>query len=297
VKILVFGAGAMGSLIGGRLSSRNEVTLVARPDHVRAIRRCGLRITGKTEMVSDAWAMTEAPRDRQDLVIVSTKAYDTASSVRQLRRFWPSSLFLTLQNGLRNADIIAARADRAAAGTTSHGVTFVREGVIRHAGLGDTYLGTFKKVTAAEVRELCREFTACGFPATFSDDIRRDMWMKAIVNAAINPLTAICKVENGRLLRIPQLRALMRQSCEEAAAVARAEGQQIQAVEATRITERVALRTAANRSSMLQDIERGRRTEVSQISGAIAEAAVRRGIPLPVVNALRLSVSELERHA
>ncbi len=287
----------MGSLIGGLLSSRHEVTLVARPDHVRAIRRCGLRITGKTEMISDAWATTEAPRDRQDVVIVSTKAYDTASSVRQLKRFWHSPLFLTLQNGLRNADLIAEKADRVAAGTTSHGVTFIREGMIRHAGLGDTYLGTFKKVTAGEVRELCREFTACGFPANYSDDIRRDLWMKAIVNAAINPLTAIARVENGRLLQIPQLHALMRQSCEEAAAVARAEGHQIKSTEATKITERVALRTAANRSSMLQDIERGRRTEVPQISGAIAEAAERRGIPLPVVNALRLSVSELERHA
>jgi len=285
----------MGSLIGGLLSAHHEVTLVARPDHVRAIRRCGLHIIGKTNTVSEVWAMTEAPRNEQDLVIVSTKAYDTESAMRHLRRFWHSSLFLTLQNGLRNADIIAAEADRVVAGTTSHGVTFVREGIVHHAGLGDTYLGTFKKVTAQEVRGLCREFTACGFRASFSRDIRRDLWMKAIVNAAINPLTAIARVENGRLLRIPQLRALMRQSCAEAAAVARAEGNRIQDAEATRVTERVALRTAANRSSMLQDVERGRLTEVSEISGAIIEAAAWRGISSPTVDTLRLSVSELER--
>lgn len=286
----------MGSLIGGMLSSRHEVTLVARPDHVRAIRHCGLHITGRTNLTSDVWAMTEAPRNEQDLVIISTKAYDTASAVRHLRRFWGSSLFLTLQNGLRNADIVAAKADRVVAGTTSHGVTFVRGGIIRHAGLGDTYLGTFKNVTAAEVKALCREFTACGFPATCSRDIGRDLWLKAIVNAAINPLTAIVRVENGRLLRVPQLTALMRQSCEEAAAVARAEGHHISADKAIRTAERVARRTAANRSSMLQDIERGRPTEVSNISGAMIEAASRRGMEMPVLNALRLSVIEFERH-
>ncbi len=297
MKVLVFGAGAMGSLIGGLLSSRHDVTLVARQDHVDAIRRCGLRVTGMTELCTQPWAMTEVPAAPQDVVIISTKAYDTRVAVAALRRFWHTSLFLTLQNGFRNADIIARKADRVAAGTTSHGVTYVREGLVRHAGLGDTYIGTFRKVTTEEVKELAREFTSCGFPSAYSEDVRRDLWMKAIVNAAINPLTAIAKVENGRLLQIPQLHALMRQSCEEAAAVARAEDHQIQAAEAIKITERVALRTAANRSSMLQDIERGRRTEVSQISGAIAEAAERRGIPLPVVNALRLSVSELERHA
>jgi len=294
MKILVFGAGAMGSLIGGLLSSRHEVTLVARSAHVRAIRHCGLHITGETNLVSDAWAMTEAPRDKQDLVIISTKAYETASAVRHLRRFWHSSLFLTLQNGLRNTDIIAAKADRVVAGTTSHGVTFVRDGIIRHAGLGDTYLGAFKNATASEVRDLCREFTACGFPAKFSDDIKRAMWMKAIVNAAINPLTAIARVENGRLLQIPQLHALMRLSCEEAVAVARAEGHKIGMEEALRTACRVAFRTAANRSSMLQDIDRGRRTEVSEISGVMVEIARRRGLRTPTVDTLRLAVRELE---
>jgi len=286
----------MGSLIGGLLSSRHEVTLVARPDHVRAIRHCGLRITGKTDMISEAWAMTDVPRIKQELVIISTKAYDTASSMRHLKRFWHSALFLTLQNGLRNADIIAASADRVIAGTTSHGVTQVRDGIVRHAGFGDTYLGAFKQVTTGEVRGLCHEFTACGFPAKLSNDIRRDMWMKAIVNAAINPLTAITKVENGRLLQIPQLVVLMRMSCEESATVATAEGHRIRMDEAVRTAEKVASRTATNRSSMLQDIDRGRRTEVSEISGAIVEAAVRRGISTPVIDSLRHAVNELEGH-
>jgi 2-dehydropantoate 2-reductase len=295
VRILVFGAGAIGSLIGGLLSSRHDVTLVARGDHVDAIRRCNLRITGMTELCARPWAMTEVPAARQDLVIISTKAYGTAMAVASLKRFWHTSLFLTLQNGLRNADVIARKADRVAAGTTSHGVTYIREGLVRHAGLGDTRIGAFQEVTKGEVKEICREFTACGIPATCSEDIRRDLWAKVIVNAAINPLTAIARIENGRLLKTPELRTLLRQSCEEAAAVARAEGHDISPSEATRAAEKVARRTAKNRSSMLQDLERGRRTEVSEISGSIVEAGRWHGISLPAVDTIRLSVSELAR--
>ncbi len=295
MRVLVFGAGAMGSLIGGLMSSRHDVTLVARQDHVDAIRRCGLRIVGETEMLAQVWAMTEAPTSDQDIVIISTKAYDTAKALNALRRFWRTSLFLTMQNGPGNADIIARKAERVAVGTTSHGATFIRGGLIRHAGLGDTFIGAFQNVMAEGVIDLCEEFTACGLPATYSGDIKRSLWMKVIVNAAINPLTAIAKVENGQLLASQQLQALLRQTCQEAAEVAQAEGYGISPKEAVQVAESVAKRTAKNRSSMLQDIERGRRTEVSEISGAIVEAGRRHGMTLPVIESLFLGVREIEQ--
>lgn len=283
----------MGSLIGGLLSSNHDVTLVARQDHVKAIRTCGLRISGKTELVVEPWAMTEVPSARQDLVIVSTKAYDTPSAVAALERFWRSSVFLTLQNGLTNPDVVAKKAKRVVAGTTSHGVTFIRGGLVRHAGLGDTRLGPFKGVSPGDVRDLCREFTVCGFPAKYSDNIKRDLWMKVIVNSSINPLTAIARVRNGSLLQIPQLTALMRACSVEGAAVARAEGVGISDGEALAAVEKVARRTAVNRSSMLQDVERGRRTEVEEISGAIVAAAREHGLRVPTTETLALSVAGL----
>ena len=284
----------MGSLIGALLSSRHDVTLVARQKHADAIRKRGLKVTGETEMVAHVDAVTSVPASPQDLVIVSTKAYDTRTAVASLKQFWDSSTFLTLQNGLRNPDIIAEEAMRVVAGTTSHGVTFVRDGVIHHAGLGDTHMGPFKGVNTMDVRKLCDEFTTCGFPATYSENIRRDLWLKVIVNSSINPLTAIARVENGILLKLPQLNALMNMSSVEGATVARVEGIDVPDGEAIVMSEKVASKTAMNRSSMLQDVEKGRRTEVEEISGAIVEAARRRGIRLPVTETLASTVADLQ---
>ena len=285
----------MGSLIGGLLSSKHEVTLVGRPGHVRAIRKRGLKIIGKIGIVAHVNAATKVPDEAQDLIIVATKAYDTTVAVKTLEKFWNNSLFLTLQNGLRNPDIIAAKAKRVMAGTTSHGVTFVKFGLVHHAGFGDTYIGTFKGTSQEEVEGICSEFTSCDFPAKYSEDVRRDLWLKVIVNAAINPITAIVKVPNGRLLEVPQLHALMLQSCEEGVRVARKEGHDISYEEAVKVVERVARRTAENKSSMLQDIENGRRTEVEEISGAIVKAGKKHGFALPTLDTIRLTVMVLER--
>ena len=297
VRILIFGAGAIGSLIGGLLSRRNDVTLVGRKGHVAAVNRHGLKIVGKTELVANMAATTEVPPGPFDLVLISTKAYDTPKAISALRPFWDSSLFLTLQNGLKNADLISEEVRRVAAGTTSHGVTFVADGLVRHAGLGDTRIGPFKNVSAREARMLCDEMTACGFPANPSDDIRRDLWVKVLVNASINPITAIARVQNGRLLTMPQLNTLLRMSSVEGATVARSEGYAISNGHAISAAEKVAKRTAENRSSMLQDIERGRRTEIAEISGAIIEVARSHGIAVPVVDTIRLSVGLLERRS
>src|SRR5437867_7227515 len=108
VDVLVFGAGAIGSFFGGLLSRRNRVTLVGRRDHVDAIRRAGLRITGKTSFVARPQvAASTAGVKRADLVIVATKAYDTESAARALRKFAKTPPWLTLQNGPDNAAILA----------------------------------------------------------------------------------------------------------------------------------------------------------------------------------------------
>src|SRR5256885_9694204 len=139
VEILVFGAGAMGSFIGGLLSRRHKVVLVGRSEHVDAVRAHGLRITGKTSVVAKPEASTTVPQNaRPDWVFVTTKAYDTANAMLALQRLADRSTFVTLQNGLGNAETIAKVARRVVAGTTSIGVTFVGPGEIRHAGVGDT---------------------------------------------------------------------------------------------------------------------------------------------------------------
>lgn len=287
VDILVFGAGSMGSLVGGLLSVRQEVTLVGRADHMEAIRAHGLRITGKTARVVHPHAATRVPPGAHpDLVVVSTKAYDTAAAMVPLKRFANAAVFLTLQNGLENPDVIARAAKRVVAGTTSHGVTFLGPGEIRHAGVGETIVGAWRGVDHADVVRVRDVLDEAGIPTTVSDDIRADLWAKLVVNAAINPLAALSGVPNGRLVRDRDLARLLEEVGREALAVADAEGVHLDADAVLHRTRLIARRTAANRASMLQDLDRHRRTEVDAITGTILRAAARRGVDAPLNRAL-----------
>lgn len=287
VEILVFGAGAMGSFFGGLLASRQDVLLVGRRDHMEAVQRHGLRISGKTVRLARPRTATRVPAAaRPELVLVATKAFDTAAAMTSLRRFGRSAVFLTLQNGLDNADIIARSASRVIAGTTSHGVTFLGPGEVRHAGIGDTTIGAWRGVDRDDVVRVRDVFEEAGIRTRIADDIRSDLWSKLAVNAAINPLAALAAVPNGRLVRDPDLNALLEAVAREAVAVARAEGIPLDADEVVRRTRLIARRTAGNRASMLQDLDRRRRTEVQAITGALLAAAGRAGLDAPLNRAL-----------
>ena len=295
VKVLVFGAGAIGSWLGGVLSMKNDVTLVARPAHAEAIRRDGLRITGRTTLVARPAAVTEVPREPPDLVFVTTKAYDTAAAIDALRAFQRRSTFVTLQNGLGNAELLAAKADHVVAGTTTHGVTFVKPGEVAHAGVGDTLVGAFAGATRADAGRIADLLTDAGIATRAVDDPRPELWAKAVVNAAINPLTAVLRRPNGELVRHPDLRGLLDRLAREGATAARAAGIELDPDGIAAKAAEVATRTAENRSSMLQDVERGRPTEVEAITGALLHAAGGRGLALPYNDRVYALVRGLER--
>jgi 2-dehydropantoate 2-reductase len=287
VRIVVFGAGAMGSFFGGLLSMRHEVTLVGRRAHVQALRAHGLRITGKTSLIAHPEAATRLSRGiRADLVIVSTKAYDTSGAMAQLRPLAKSAIFLTLQNGLDNPEIIAQTASRVVAGTTSHGVTFLGPGAIRHAGVGDTVLGPWSGVAPHDVTRLRDVLADAGIRTRVTEDVRSELWAKAVVNGAINPIAALANVPNGVLVKDRGLLALLEGTSREAAAAAHADGARVDGDDLRRRAILVARRTAGNRSSMLQDLDHHRRTEIDAITGAILRAADRHGLDVPLNRAL-----------
>lgn len=287
VEILVFGAGAIGSFLGGLLSRRHDATLIGRKEHVAAIRAHGLHIFGKTAMIARPHAATRVPQNgKPDFVFVTTKSYDTANAMLSLRPFVNRAIFVTLQNGLGNAETIAKTARHVVAGTTAHGVTFVRPGEVRHAGVGDTMLGAWSGVDEAELVRLRDLLADAGIVAQITSDIRTELWAKLVVNASINPLAALAGVPNGRLVREKRLLVALEAVCREAAAVAKAEGARVDPEELRHRTILVAKRTAANRGSMLQDLDRGRRTEIDAITGAIVRAANRHKIQAPLTQTL-----------
>src|SRR5437867_5362385 len=218
----------MGSFFGGVLSRRNRVTLVCRKDHADAIWRSGLRITGKTSLVAHPdVTTTPAGVKRADLVVIATKAYDTEAAAKSLRRFARNATWITLQNGLDNPDVLARTAKRVVAGVTSHGVTFLRPGEVRHAGIGETAIGPYAGASGGDAVRIQDTFDEAGVRTRISADIRRDLWLKAVVNAGINPLAALTRLRNDYLASMPMLSAALTAITSEAAAVARTEGHDI----------------------------------------------------------------------
>lgn len=296
VRILVVGAGAMGSFFGGLLSARHDVTLIGRKEHVEAIRRYGLRITGKTSRIARPRTATRVPRGASpDLVLVATKAFDTAGATKEIAPIRSDPAVLSLQNGLDNGDVIAKSVRRVFVGTTSHGVTFLGPGEIRHAGVGETVIGPWTNVGDKDLVRLRAVLEDAGIPTRIASDVRTELWAKAVINASINPLAALAGVPNGRLLKDPRLARTFEAVCLEAARVAKAEGAAIDPADMMHRTVLVARRTATNRCSMLQDLDRGRRTEIDAITGAIVRAARRQDLSAPLNEALYALVRARER--
>lgn len=286
MRFLIFGAGAMGSLVGALLSQKHETTLVGRGPHVSAIRREGLRVSGHTALVARPEAVEALPGDADpDVVIVAVKAYDTPTAAEVLRPLAERALFLSLQNGLGNEEALAVTGARILGGVTNQGITFLGPGEIHHAGAGDTYIGPFERTGHEDAVRVVNALSESGMPSHPVEDIRGELWLKAIVNACINPLTALLRTPNGYVLETEATRQIVRDVIREGVEVARRYGASLDPVVVFERVEAVVHGTAENRSSMLQDLERGRRTEVDAINGAIARLGGAKNRPAPT-NAL-----------
>jgi 2-dehydropantoate 2-reductase len=291
LRFLIFGAGAMGSFVGALLARSHEVTLVGRPGHVDAIRRDGLIVTGRTELEVRPRAVEQLSRAGPvDVVVVTVKSYDTRAAVGALEPLWGQATFLSLQNGLGNVELLAERAERVLAGVTYSGVTFLGPGRIEHAGTGDTVLGPFRGASLADADRLASAFRESGIEASVTESIQTTLWRKAALNACFNPLTGLLEMRSGALASSSSLSACSRLIVSEAVAVARASGVALDEAELLERVRAVSLATARNKSSMLQDMQKGRRTEIDAINGAIARLGEERGIDCPVNRVLTLLV-------
>lgn len=284
--------------MGGILSRTHDVTLVGRAPHVDAINKDGLRIEGNDEFTAKPRAVTHvASLAPAELVLLGVKSYDTKAALAEIVPLMgPRTILLSVQNGLGNWEQ-ARRAypkNHVLAASVMYGAMMPRPGVVRWSGPGEITIGGLL-LDADAVQATRVALQAGGVNVRTTDNIAGTLWMKAIVNAAINPLTAIERVPNGRLLEDPRLRATLHDATKEAARVAAAERIRLPVPDPVAEVERVTAMTRDNRSSMLQSVEKGLPTEIDAITGAILEAARRHGIACPenqrlydAVTALRL---------
>ena len=304
MKIAVVGAGAMGSLFGAILAEAgNEVWLYdVWEEHVQSVNRNGLHIEREGKIRTVKIRATSDPEqiNRAELVIIFVKSTQTKSAAETARYLAGSEgSVMTLQNGMGNADIIAGLIEpvRVLAGTTSHGATMLGPGRIRHAGVGLTTIGAWDSSEAGLRRaaHFSEFFNLAGLDTEAVKEVRSIVWNKLLVNIGINAITALTDIKNGQILDLEITRDLSRAAVEEAMKVARHQNIAVREDAVDHVCQ-VAEATAANRSSMGQDVDKKRQTEIGAINGFIVREAKRLGLESPINFALTALVETLQNH-
>jgi 2-dehydropantoate 2-reductase len=291
----------MGCLFGAKLSQVAEVTLVGNwPTQLAALHERGLRLIqpdGRSQtmhltITNDP--QTAAPADLALILVKSHQTPQAAEAAQQLLS--PNGIALTLQNGLGNLEQLTAILGprRTNLGITSEGAVLLEPGVVRHAGTGHTYIADVAE-TAVSPQRIVALFQSTGFQTSLAADTAGLVWGKLAINAGINPLTAVLQVPNGFLAENEAARQLMQQAAEEGAQVATAQGIKLPFANAAAQALAVAQATAANHSSMRQDLANGRPTEIGAICGAVVEYGRRFQVPTPVNLVLQTAVQQAEQ--
>jgi 2-dehydropantoate 2-reductase len=304
MKVAVVGAGAMGSLFGAMLAEAgNEVWLYdVWLEHVQTINQDGLKIerAGKTRTVEVKATADPQQIGQAELVIIFVKSSRTKSAAETALTIADSNgSVMTLQNGMGNADIIAEciEPERILAGTTSHGATLLGPGSIRHAGSGPTTIGAWSQTEDGlrRARQFADFFNRAGIKTESVADVHSVVWNKLLINIGINAITALTNIKNGQILDLEITRELSRNAVAEAIRVAQAEDIKVHDDVVDRVFK-VAEATALNRSSMGQDVDNRRQTEIAAINGFIVREAKRLGLPAPVNFALTALIETLQSH-
>ncbi len=304
MKVAVVGAGAMGSLFGALLAEAgNEVWLYdIWQEHVQTINQAGLQIEhdGNTRAIEIKATNDPEQIGPADLIIIFVKSSRTQSAAETARFIAGSDgLVMTLQNGMGNADEIAEfiAPERILAGTTSHGATLLGPGNIRHAGSGPTTIGPWAatKDGLDRAEQFADFFNRAGIRTEAVADVRSVVWNKLLINIGINAITALTNIKNGQILDLEITQELSRVAVREAVDVARKLNVKVYD-DAMDIVFKVAEATALNRSSMGQDVDNLRPTEIAAINGFIVREAERLGLAAPVNFTLTALIQTLEYH-
>ena len=286
MHILILGAGALGTLFGIRLAENNfRVSLISRNrEHITKIRENGASLqeldgTEKTVSVP-AYVDTDELPTSPDLVLVMVKSYDTEGAVYSIRdKCHANTLFLTLQNGIGNQEDIEKHIDKQniLLGTTAQGATFLEPGRIRHGGDGAIVMGELNAENTQRLHDIANIFGKAGFECSTSSSILDVIWHKLFINVGINALTGLLETQNGWLAKDEEAQKICVEAVLEAVQVAKAQGIAVPE-NPTREVFNVAGATSTNNSSMLQDIFKGKPTEIDAMNGAIVDIGNELGI-------------------
>ena len=299
MRICIVGPGALGCLHAALLAraGRSVSLLDHRPDRAEHIRCSGITVEDAGSMWSAPVLCSASPYGVPvpKLLVLCVKTTQTHAALAHAEAIiGPGTVILRLQNGLADTTGLAEAAapERVLLGTSGHGANTVGWGHVRHAGSGPTRLGPLCPEGIAAAERAAAALAPLG-DIEVVEDVRLALWQKLVVNAAINPLTALTGLRNGQLLEVPLLQAAVRDLAREAEGAALAAGLPLESGTAVGAAFAACRQTAANRSSMLQDAHAGRETEVRDISGAVAREAEAARAAAPLNRAMEWLVSEV----
>jgi 2-dehydropantoate 2-reductase len=308
MKFLIFGAGALGSVFGGFLSQKNDVALIGRGEHISQINNRGLEITGiwgehYFSNITTYKSTSEMPdKTFFDLVIITTKAYDTEKAVREIQPLViKETAVMSMQNGIGNEEFIiqGVGEKRTMGGMAIFGASMKEPGKVEvTVYASECLVGDLTGGISERAKAISKAFSESGIPTKPSEDILRDKWMKAFYNISLNPLSAILKTPYGELGKRKETMEIIKAMLGEAFGVAKASGIELEYTWSEYfdyLLKKQLPPTAAHRSSMLQDIEKGKKTEIDFLNGAIVQRGRKLGVKTPVNETIKNIIKSLEK--
>ena len=311
-RVVVLGAGAMGSLFGGLVAEGGlDVTLVDPwREHIDAIRESGLRMVGhggdrhiRVEATTDPASVRSA-----DIVFVQCKANFNAAAAASVQHLFAKgghakgghanggdagggdTVAISFQNGLGNEEELAGYfgADRVLGGLTAQGANIEAPGIVRNHAELPSYIGEMNGGVSTRTASIAKVLTEANLPTEASENIRRDIWRKLMANIAISAVSGITGLNIGQIFNGHMADDVAYAALDEAIAVARACGIELSSGEAREILGKIAgpNGTPQNKSSLRMDIENERPSEIDYINGAVVKMAREHGIAVPVNEAL-----------
>jgi len=281
MKILIYGAGALGCGIASMIPN-NNLYFIGREGTVNAINNGHMNITGLTnkKIEGKAYTSVENMQEVPDIIFITTKAYDTERAIKEITNKWKNVYITHIQNGLINRQIIVDYISRYwgnpkelfASCVTNYGFTKIDEKSIKHAGNGTLWIEDCK--TGRIINEL---FDQTPINHEIINNIEEQIWKKGIVNSVINPLTCIFNAEN-EVLDEPYLSKVIEKIVKEGVEVAKSIGIDIKYGEAISLVKSTINGTSKNVSSMLQDMRNGKKLEIEEINGYIQSIGNQKGI-------------------
>lgn len=300
-KIIVLGAGAVGCYFGGLLArAGNNVQLIARDHHVQAIKKKGLFLECQSfqEHISiEASTTIECIADA-DLILVCVKSPDTQSAILEVKdQIKPEAIVVSLQNGVDNAERIRQLISNQVFSAVVYVATSMSgDGHVKHFGRGDLIIGNTDdhQSTAPQIQQVCDLFLNAGIPCKISENIKKELWLKFLVNCSYNGISAIGQISYGEMVQQPAIQKLINDLTSEFLMVAYQEGIQISAKEAKEVNEQIAKTMISQKSSTAQDLFRQKPTEIDYLNGLVVHKANQHRLDVPNHRAIYALVKMLE---